>query len=596
MRTVIGFGLASLITLATLLPSGRASAQEVAVAQAVSSRYTAEELDNLLAPVALYPDPILAQVLIAASYPDQVELAAEYVERHGRNRLDDQPWDLSVRAVAHYAPVLNLLADRLDWTTALGQAYADQPEDVMQAVQSLRTMARAHGNLVTTKEQQVVVEDRYIRILPAQPQIIYVPAYDPLMVYHRPIVHLGMYRSGWSFGVGFPIGVWLAHDLDWRHRHVYYHGWDVHGYPGVWYHRSRPFITINHIYVSPRPRVVVVNRTVVHRRVDYRRFDRYNYVHRNVTWDRHGRDDGRRYADGRRSWDRDGRNERGGDGWQGERRGDGRGPSWDRDRRNERGDGRGDGRGDRDGRTNRSSAVNRDVGRAERVTAASGAVARMETPRENASRTPQANGSANASRTNASRAAGNATSSRNPSWDRAGRAESGTTTPSRATTSRGTTGATTPSRATTSRTVVPTPQRSAERVPSPSRSPERVQSSRPAPETPVARRAEPRAERAATSIGRSAPSAERSASPSRAPSQPRVSSPPSQPRAQSQPRASSPSQPRAQSQPRASSPSQSRASSPSQPRASSQPSRSASGSEGRAASARSAVSRGGRGN
>ncbi len=341
MRNSLRLGLA--IAFAAAAPSSDAEAQASTVAYNVAAQYTAEELDNLLAPVALYPDPILAQVLVAASYPDQVEDAARYVARYGRDRIDQQPWDISVRAVAHYAPVLNMMADRIDWTTALGQAYAEQPGDVMDAVQSLRRMAQAHGNLVTTSEQQVYMDDRYVRIVPARPQVIYVPVYDPLIVYERPIVHLGVYRSGWSFGIGFPIGVWLNYDMDWGHRHVYYHGWDVRGRRNGWYHRSRPYIVVNNIYVHRGPTIVVVNRTVRNRYVDYDRFDRYNYVHRRVAWDRHRRDDGRRYAGNNGpSWDGDRKRDRDDDRRDDDRRDDNRrddnrgnddrsrSPSWDR--------------------------------------------------------------------------------------------------------------------------------------------------------------------------------------------------------------------------------------------------------------------------
>lgn len=323
MRTAHGLRSAMMLAAFALLPSDALPAQQQAVA--APAAWTAEELENLLAPVALYPDPILAQVLVAASYPDELELAARHVQLYGTTSLDQQPWDISVRAVAHYPPVLNLMADRPDWVVALGQAYAQQPGDVMDAVQSLRGMARAQGNLVTTAEQQVVVQDQHIRILPARPQVVYVPVYDPFVVYHRPIWHMGVYRTGWSFGVGWPVGVWLTYDLDWRHRYVYYHGWDVVRYRHGWFVSSRPFIVINHIYVRPRPTIVVVNHTIVNRHVGWDRFDRYNYVHRRVTWVRPGRAVNRHYAGNDRR--DDGRDDRG------------RGPSWDRDGRsgNDRG-------------------------------------------------------------------------------------------------------------------------------------------------------------------------------------------------------------------------------------------------------------------
>lgn len=248
--------------------------------------YTVEELDNLLAPVALYPDPILAQLLIAATYPEQLELAARYVATYGTEGIDEQGWDVSVKSVAHYSPVLNMLVERPNWATALGRAYALQPGDVMASVQSLRRMARAQGNLVSTSEQRVEVERDAIRIVPAQPRVIYVPVYEPEVIYYRPVNYVSLRTPYWSFGMGYPIGGWLAYDLDWSTQVVYYHGWNGFGRRHTWYHDSRPYIVVNAVYLSPRRSVIVINRNIVHRRVAYDGFDRYNYVHRRTSWDR----------------------------------------------------------------------------------------------------------------------------------------------------------------------------------------------------------------------------------------------------------------------------------------------------------------------
>lgn len=312
MRVPSSRSLLLLAALVAIAPAARAQDAELQVAaNAAPEPFTAEELDNLLAPVALYPDPILAQVLVAATYPEQVELAARHVALYGNEDLDGQPWHVSVRAVAHYVPLLNLMADRVDWTTAVGQAHATQPDDVMESVQNLRRMAYAQGNLVSTKEQEVVVRDRYIYITPAQPQVVYVPTYDPVVVYYQPIVVGAVYRHGWHFGVAFPIGIWLNYDVDWHHHHVYYHGWThpIHAHNHGWWSRSRPYVVVNNIYVNPRHTTVVLNRTVVHRRVHFDRLGGYNQVHRRVTWDRR-----RQYEDRRQVARRDG-------------------PSWDRTRR-----------------------------------------------------------------------------------------------------------------------------------------------------------------------------------------------------------------------------------------------------------------------
>ncbi|HYV98988.1 MAG TPA: DUF3300 domain-containing protein [Gemmatimonadaceae bacterium] len=246
--------------------------------------FTTEQLDNLVAPIALYPDPILAQVLIAATFPDQLDIAARYVRANGTRGIDEQNWDVSVKAVAHYPPVLNMLADRDDWTTALGQAYASQSSEVMESVQHLRAMAHAQGNLESTREQNVLYDDGYYQIVPAQPRVIYVPTYDPYLVYYRPLFHVGFYASSWSFGIGFPIGAWLSYDCDWRYRRVYYDGWRG----GGWRVYSYPYIAVNTVYIHPRYETVYVNRDVWRRPIDYGRFNRYNTVHRTVDWNTRG--------------------------------------------------------------------------------------------------------------------------------------------------------------------------------------------------------------------------------------------------------------------------------------------------------------------
>ena len=128
MKTLLRIPLVLAVVVA--LPVGAARAQD-ARPVATPTTFSTEQLDNLLAPIALYPDPILAQVLVAATFPEQVDIAAKYVRANGTRGIDDQAWDVSVKSVAHYPPVLNMLADRDDWTTALGQAYANQSGDVM---------------------------------------------------------------------------------------------------------------------------------------------------------------------------------------------------------------------------------------------------------------------------------------------------------------------------------------------------------------------------------------------------------------------------------------------------------------------------------
>lgn len=239
-----------------------------------------DQLDNLLAPVALYPDPLLAQVLPAATFPDQIDEAARFA-RAGANpdAIDVQPWDVSVKAVAHYPSVLYMMADRLDWTTALGQAYVNQPDDVMAAVQRLRQEAQSAGNLVTTPQEDVADDDGYVEITPADPQYIYVPVYDPALVFFGSGGRFG--GPVISFGPSYPIGVWLNRNWDWPHHRIYYHGWAAGR--GGWIDRSRPYIHVNSVYVSDGLRNVTVNRSVLNRPVNYGNLSRYNSVHQNVA-------------------------------------------------------------------------------------------------------------------------------------------------------------------------------------------------------------------------------------------------------------------------------------------------------------------------
>ena len=137
------------------------------------------ELDQMLGPIALYPDPLIAQILPAATLPSEIVLADRYVQGGGDpNLIDQQPWDPSVRALARYPTVLKWMDDNLAWTTALGQAFVYQPQDVMDSIQRLRAEAMARGNLQTTPQENVFTEDGIIEILPADPEVIYLPVYQ----------------------------------------------------------------------------------------------------------------------------------------------------------------------------------------------------------------------------------------------------------------------------------------------------------------------------------------------------------------------------------------------------------------------------------
>ena len=324
------FAMLTALSLAVLSPAMSASAQTRVPSGEYPDeydRYSADQLDNLVGPIALYPDALLAQVLVAATFPDQIEEAARFVRANGTSDIDDQSWDVSVKAVAHYPSALNMMADKSDWTTTLGRAYASQSSEVMAAVQRMRAMADSQGNLRTTPQQSVTRDDDNYVIAPTQERVIYVPVYDPYAIYTRPIFGLGYYSSFWSFGVGFPIGGWLSYDCNWRSRSVYYNGWDrqYYGYAGGWRARSAPYIHITNVYVNPRYRNVYINRDVIRRRVEYRNVDRFGGVHRDTRFGgrdvdyRGGRDqmrgapDRSRYDNGVRWNDNSGNDNRGND-------------------------------------------------------------------------------------------------------------------------------------------------------------------------------------------------------------------------------------------------------------------------------------------
>jgi hypothetical protein len=208
------------------------------------------ELDQMLGPIALYPDPLIAQILPAATLPSEIVQADRYVNGGGDpNLIDQQPWDPSVKALARYPTVLKWMDDNLAWATALGQAFLAQQQDVMDSIQRLRAQAQALGNLQSTPQENVIADSGAIEIVPANPEMIYVPVYAPDMVYYqRPFGSPFI-----SFGVGFSVGLWLNHDFDWHNHHLIVWG-HAQPRPADWWSR-RP---------SERPRVELTHATVWH--------------------------------------------------------------------------------------------------------------------------------------------------------------------------------------------------------------------------------------------------------------------------------------------------------------------------------------------
>jgi hypothetical protein len=197
------------------------------------AQQTPEQLQQLVAPIALYPDALVAQILAASTFPDQVVLADRWAQAHPELKdealaqaVDQQPWDPSIKAIAAFPSVLGNMDKNLSWTSSLGDAYYNQQADVMSAVQVMRQRAQTAGNLNSTPQQTVQDQDSNIVIQPADPNVVYVPAYDPWVVYGDPVLawpgwypYPGIWYGGpfLSFGLGFGIGFYGGYGWGWGH-------------------------------------------------------------------------------------------------------------------------------------------------------------------------------------------------------------------------------------------------------------------------------------------------------------------------------------------------------------------------------------------
>jgi hypothetical protein len=213
-------------------------------AQSGTKKFSQEQLDQMIAPIALYPDSLLAQILMAATYPLEVVMAERWIKQNKglqgdqlNDALDKQTWDTSVKALVPFPEVLAMMSDKLDWTQVVGDAFLAQESDVMDTVQQLRQRAYAANNLKSSEKQQVTVEENVIRIEPTNPQVIYVPAYDPSWAYGSwwwpsyPPYAVYPYWPGVfiapgyiAFGVGCFVGAYWGHawgHWDWGQHSVY---------------------------------------------------------------------------------------------------------------------------------------------------------------------------------------------------------------------------------------------------------------------------------------------------------------------------------------------------------------------------------------
>jgi len=201
------------------LPGGPLGAAESA-----GQGFKPEEIDALVAPIALYPDELLSQIFMASTYPLEIVEASRWAKQNKNLKgdalaqaLEKQDWDPSVRSLVNFPDVLSNMSEKLDWTQKLGDAFLSQQKEVMDAVQRLRAKAQAAGNLQTTEQQKVIVEEKVIKIEPASPQVVYVPTYNPTVVYgawpYPAYPPYPWYPPGYAFGasmLAFGTGVALG--------------------------------------------------------------------------------------------------------------------------------------------------------------------------------------------------------------------------------------------------------------------------------------------------------------------------------------------------------------------------------------------------
>jgi uncharacterized membrane protein YgcG len=239
------------------------------------TQQTPEQLQQLVAPIALYPDSLVAQVLAACTFPDQVVEADRWVQAHPdlkgdalAKAVDQQTWDPSVKALTAFPTVLGNMDKNLSWTSSLGDAYYNQQQDLTKAVQVMRQRAEEAGNLKTTPQQTVESQGSTIEIQPANPNVVYVPAYDPWDVYGYSVdawpgwyPYPGIWFGGpyLSFGLGFGVGYFGGFGWGWNNW-----GYNWNGGYGMYNHnryysRSNTFYNRNNYYRGGGERGVATN-------------------------------------------------------------------------------------------------------------------------------------------------------------------------------------------------------------------------------------------------------------------------------------------------------------------------------------------------
>jgi len=205
---------------------------------------SAADLEKLVAPIALYPDPLIATILPASVYPLEIVQAARFVaDTNNLPKLDQQPWDENVKAVARVPEVIKKMNDDLPWTMELGEAFLAQDKDVMDAMQAMRAKAQQLGTLKTTPQQivtvtnvivektieqkVVVVTNTIVQIQPTSSTVVYVPTYNPAVVYYPPPPAYVGPPPVVSFAAGVAVGAIIANNCDWHHGGCYHGDVDI---------------------------------------------------------------------------------------------------------------------------------------------------------------------------------------------------------------------------------------------------------------------------------------------------------------------------------------------------------------------------------
>jgi hypothetical protein len=237
---------------------------------------TADQLDQLVAPIALYPDSLVAQVLAASTFPAQIVEADRWMQANPDLKGDDlakavdqQTWDPSVKALTAFPSVLANMDKNLSWTSSLGDAYYNQQSDVMDAVQVMRQKAQQTGNLKSTPQQTVDTQGSTIVIQPAQPDVVYVPAYNPWLIYGYPIAPWpywyptpGIWFGGGPFlswGIGFNVGFYGGYGWGWHNWGTNWGGHTVVYNHNTYISHSNTFYNRNNYYRNGGERGVANN-------------------------------------------------------------------------------------------------------------------------------------------------------------------------------------------------------------------------------------------------------------------------------------------------------------------------------------------------